>query len=132
MSLKKPDNVVYNNSLNKYDASIKEYPTNVGAPVIEVVDSIAWKNKNLFDANAMFKSKYDALKKEMQDFELSFQENKRIYSSKFNFEPSVGTVYHLYVNKYGREFLSILSPKECNFQYEGSYYLNHDKIWVRQ
>ncbi|MFT5986084.1 MAG: hypothetical protein ACI825_001583, partial [Planctomycetota bacterium] len=30
MSKKKPDNVVFNTELEKYDASMKPYPTNLG------------------------------------------------------------------------------------------------------
>ena len=31
---KKPDNVVFNTETQKYDAALKPYATNVGAPVI--------------------------------------------------------------------------------------------------
>tara|TARA_B100000809_G_scaffold266932_1_gene333216 strand:- start:5394 stop:5792 length:399 start_codon:yes stop_codon:yes gene_type:complete len=132
MSTKKPDNVVFNTESNSYDASLREYPTNLGAPVIETIDTVAWKNKNLQSVNSQFKAKYDQLKKTMEDFKESFEDNQRVYKAKFNFEPLVGKIYHMYKDKKSENFLSILSPNECNFDFVGSYYLNEDKVWLKQ
>lgn len=132
MITKRPDNVVFNIDNNSYDASLREYPTSVGAPVIETIDTVAWKNKNLQSVNSQFKAKYDQLKKKMEDFKESFQDNQQVYSAKFNFEPIVGKVYHMYKNRKSESFLSILSPNECNFDFVGSYYLNEDKVWIKQ
>ena len=132
MNNKRPDNVVFNTESNSYDASLREYPTNVGAPVIETIDTVAWKNKNLQSVNSQFKAEYDQLKKKMEGFKESFDNNQQVYSAKFNFEPLVGNVYHMYKNKKSESFLSILSPNECNFNFIGSYYLNQDKVWVKQ
>ena len=44
---KKPDQVVFNKETQTYDASLKPYATNVGAPAITVTDNITWKNKNI-------------------------------------------------------------------------------------
>ena len=85
MNQKKPDNVVFDVLSNRYDAALKEYPTNVGAPVIEVVDTIAWKNRNLHEVNSQFKTKYKELKSEMNAFENAFRDNQRIYNAKFRF-----------------------------------------------
>ena len=43
MSDKKPDNVVFNEKNNTYDAHLKPYATSVGAPVITIEDTVAWK-----------------------------------------------------------------------------------------
>jgi hypothetical protein len=132
MSNKRPDNVVFNVENNSYDASLREYPTNVGAPVIKTIDTVAWKNKSLQSVNSQFKAKFDKLKKTMDDFKASFEDNQQVYSAKFNFEPIVGSVYHMYKNRKSESFLSILSPNECNFDFMGSYYLNEDKVWIKQ
>ena len=73
---KKPDNVVFNNEIQKYDAALKPY-------------------------------------------------------AKFNFEPIIGEVYHLYKRENGETFLSIIAPEECNFHALGSFYLNADQIWEK-
>lgn len=131
MSLKKPDNVVYDEHTGKYDASLKAYATNLGAPAISTVDTVAWKNRNLQVVNAHLKAKYEELKSVLDEFKQNFEDNEMVYSSKFSFEPIVGNTYHLYRNRFDKNFLSILSPKECNFEFIGSFTLNSDKMWVK-
>lgn len=131
MSLKKPDNIVFNNETGLYDASLKGYATNIGAPVITTVDTVSWKNRNLQVVNAQFKAKYDELKSVLDDFKENFQFNTRVYNAKFNFEPIVGKTYHLYKNKLDEDFLSILTPTECNFNFIASFTLNSDKVWIK-
>lgn len=131
MTKKIPDNVVLN-SEGEYDAALKEYPTSVGAPVIETVDTIAWKNKNLQLVNSSFQARYSELRKTLDTFKESYEYNQILYNAKFSFEPIVGQMYHLYKNKMGEDFISILSPSECNFNFINSFYLNSDKIWVKK
>jgi hypothetical protein len=40
-------------------------------------------------------------------------------------------VYHLYNNPGKGLFLSLLSPDECRFDFEGSYRLDADQTWTR-
>lgn len=61
---KKPDNVVYNPINNTYDAALKPYATNVGAPAIMATDNITWKNKNINKANKQIGARYIELKTE--------------------------------------------------------------------
>jgi hypothetical protein len=131
MKLNKPDNVVYNEDLASYDASLKSYGTNVGAPVISAPDVVSWKNRNLNKVNAQFKSKYEELKIVLDEFRSNFQVNQRVYNAKINFEPVVGNMYYLYKNKENEDFLSILSPQECNFNYVASFVLNSDNVWLK-
>ena len=44
---KKPDDVVINEKEAKYDAALKPYATNLGAPAITTHDTSAWKNENV-------------------------------------------------------------------------------------
>ena len=131
MGDKRPDNVVFNEEENRYDAALKPYATNVGAPKIETVDTVAWKNRNLQLVNAEFETRYVELKEAYEKLAIEFRDNEMVYASKFSFEPIVGHVYHLYVNKQNKNFLSIISPNECNFKFVGSFKLNADKIWKR-
>jgi hypothetical protein len=128
-SNKKPDNIVFNNQEQRYDASLKPYATNVGAPVITTVDTVSWKNVSIQKVNHHIEARYKELKsayeKMIEDYEL----NTLIYSAKFNFEPMIGETYHLYRDLQGDYFLSIIGPKECNFDFVGSYYLDADRIW---
>ena len=61
---KKPDNIVFNTKTQQYDAALKPYATNVGAPAIQVTENITWKNKNVNKANKQLKAKYLELKAE--------------------------------------------------------------------
>ena len=128
---KKPDNVVFNPETQKYDAAIKPYATSVGAPVITMNDTIAWKNRSISKVNQKVKAKYLQLKAEYEKMMDEFEYNSLIFSAKFNFEPIVGDVYHLYKRDNDETFLSIIAPDECSFNSIGSFYLNADQIWER-
>ena len=128
---KKPDNVVFNPETQKYDAALKPYATSVGAPVISMNDTIAWKNRSISKVNQKVKAKYLQLKAEYEKMMDEFEYNSLIFSAKFNFEPIVGDVYHLYKRDNDETFLSIIAPNECSFNSIGSFYLNADQIWER-
>lgn len=55
---KKPDQVVFDEEQQTYDAAVKPYATNVGAPAIQVEDVTAWKKRNIHKANKQLKTKY--------------------------------------------------------------------------
>ena len=58
---KKPDNVVFNEADQKYDASLKTYATNLGAPQITSLDTTAWKNRSINKVNHKIKTKFSEL-----------------------------------------------------------------------
>ncbi|QXP72746.1 DUF2452 domain-containing protein [Tenacibaculum sp. HL-MS23] len=128
---KKPDNVVFNTETQKYDAALKPYATSVGAPVITTTDTIAWKNRSINKINHKVAAKYLALKDEYEKMMQQFEYNNLIFAAKFSFEPIIGQVYHLYKRNDNENFLSIISPNECNFNSLGSFYLNVDQIWEK-
>ena len=128
---KKPDNVVFNPEIQRYDAALKPYATNVGAPVITAPDTIAWKNRSINKINHKVKAKYLELKAEYEKMIQEFEYNKLIFNAKFTFEPIIGEVYHLYKRENGESFLSIIAPEQCNFNALGSFYLNADQIWEK-
>ncbi len=128
---KKPDNVVFNTETQKYDAGLKSYATTVGAPVITTTDAIAWKNRNINKVNQKIQTKYLELKAEYEKMMAEFEYNTLIFNTKFNFEPIIGEVYHVYKRDNGETFLSLIAPEECNFNAVGSFYLNADQIWEK-
>jgi len=130
-SSKRPDNVVYNEEKQKYDASLKPYATNVGAPVITAVDTLAWKHKSIHRVNKNIETKYLEIKSEYNKMMEQFEYNQLIFNARFNFEPIVGEIYHLYKRENKETFLSIIPPNECSFNLIGSFYLNSDLIWEK-
>jgi len=128
---RKPDNVVFNKETQQYDAALKPYATNVGAPAIKVTENITWKNKNVNKANKQLKAKYLELKAEYDKMIDELEYNNLVYNAKFNFQPILGEIYHLYKDKKGASFLSIISPLECNFDFLGSFYLTSEHMWKK-
>lgn len=128
----KPDNVVFNKETNVYDAFLKPYATSFTAPSIKANSLVNWKQQNIQNVNAQFSTLFDEIKSTYSKLIEEYRYNELIYNSKFSFQPIVGNVYYLYKRKNGELFLSILSPKECNFNYVGSFKLNSDKIWKKQ
>ncbi len=129
--IKKPDAVVFDEKTQQYDAHLKPYATNIGAPVITPVDTTSWKNTNINRVNHQLNARYKELQVQYQNMMEEFEYNKLIYSSKFNFEPIVGNTYHLYKDKNEQPFLSVISPEECNFNHIGSFRLKADTMWEK-
>ncbi len=127
----RPDSVVYNEKEQKYDAALKPYATNVGAPSITTTDTSAWKNRSIAKINHKVQAKFMELKEEYEKMMAQFHYNELIHASKFSFEPVIGQIYHLYQRESGEHFLSIISPTECNWDYQGSFYLTADMIWEK-
>ena len=129
---KKPDLVVYDEERQKYDAAIKPYGTNASAPAIKPLNTATWRNDGVDRVNKQFKSRFDELSKAYQELMHQFEYNDLVYNAKFNFEPIIGEVYHLYNNAQQTPFLSIISPDQCNFEHLGSFRLNSQKMWEKQ
>lgn len=128
---KKPDQVVFDELTQSYNASLKPYATNVGAPAIEITDTTTWKNKNIYKANKQIQAKYLELKAEYDKMMQELEYNNLVYNARFNFEPIIGETYHLYKDKNSEPFLSIIAPNDCNFDYVGSFYLNSEQLWKK-
>jgi hypothetical protein len=129
---KKPDHVVYNTETERYDAFLKPYATSLSAPVITTTDSLAWKNRNINKVNKHVQAKYNELKSAYTKMMQQYEYNNLVYGAKFNFEPIVGDIYHLYKRADESIFLSIIAPEECNFNHVNSFYLDADGIWHKQ
>ncbi|MGY5353107.1 DUF2452 domain-containing protein [Wenyingzhuangia sp. IMCC45533] len=128
---KRPDHIVYDETSGKYDASLKAYGTNVGAPAIKSTDTVAWKNRSISKVNHKVEAKFLELKAEYEKMMREFEYNQQIFNAKFSFEPVVGEVYHLYKRENDETFLSMIAPNQCKFNHLGSFYLNADQIWEK-
>jgi flavin reductase (DIM6/NTAB) family NADH-FMN oxidoreductase RutF len=127
----RPDNVVFNAVTKSYDASLKRYSTNVGAPLIVHNDLGNWKRIGSNKVNNHLKSQYEDVKNQYTKILEVYEWNQKIYDSKFNFEPNMGMIYHLYQNKDNTCFLSIIGPQEWNKAHLGSFKLNADRIFIK-
>ena len=128
---KKPDNVVFDEKNQKYDAALKPYATTLSAPVITTTDTVAWKNRTINKLNHKLEAKFDELKAEYKAMMDEFKFNKLIFDSSFSFEPVYGEIYHLYKNKKDKTFLSLIAPEQCKFNFIGSFRLNANQIWEK-
>ncbi len=93
MKKKYPDNIVYNEEKDKFDANLKQYPTTVGSQKFEpiVVDK-----SDSIKANKYFQSRWDELKDEYKRLVEEYNWTSLVYSSTYNFQPILGEHYHLY------------------------------------
>ena len=126
MTKKYPDNIVYNDETGKFDASLKQYPTTVGS---QKFDPIVVDKSEGIKADKFFNSRLSEIKKEYDELVSKYVDTKLIYDSDYNFQPIVGEVYHLYERNNGTNFLSIISPKEWDKKYIGSYMLLNNGTW---
>jgi len=127
---KRPDNIVFDEESQEYNANLLAYGTNIGAPSIEPTGVSAWINTSLNSFNHSFKNKIELLKNEYQSLIDAYEVNELVYNASMNFEPIIGKVYHLYFsNKKRKNFLSLIPPESWRMEYVGSFTLNNDKIW---
>jgi len=128
MNKKYSDNIVYNIDTNTFDANTKMYPTTIGSQKFEPI--VVDKSESL-KADKYFNSKLNELKREYDSLVNDYQNTKLIYESEYNFQPIVGETYHLYENKKGQLFLSIIKPNEWKQKCLGSYLLLNNGVWEK-
>jgi len=107
------------------------YPTRVGAPKIEPQDLTSFKKHGLNKVDRVVKKKFDEIVKEAETLQNSILLQQEVYSSKYNFEPIIGEIYHLYDNLDGGRSLSLIGPSEWNKKYLYSVVLNSDMTWTK-
>lgn len=128
----RPDNVVFDEETQTYNASLLPYGSNVGAPSIAPSGVSTWVNTSVNSFNHSFKNKIELIKKEYQTLITEYEINDLLYKAKMNFEPIVGQEYHLYFSdKKGENFLSLIPPKTWKMKHLGSFILNNDKTWEK-
>jgi len=107
------------------------YGSNVSAPAIIIEDISSWKTRGVQKVNNQLKTKFFELKDEYEKLIEELRWNDLVYKSQFSFEPVIGQIYHLYVNKSEKLFLSLIGPEEWNQKHLGSFKLNSEQKWVK-
>jgi len=130
MSKKKPDNIVWTEE-DGYNASLLPYATSVSAPAIKTEDIDLWKQRGANKVNHQLKTKYEELKAEYQNLVEELRWNDLIYNARFGYEPVMGETYHLYYDKVGEVFLSLIGPTEWNKPFIGSFKLDSSNKWIK-
>ena len=127
---KKPDNIVWDESKEQYNAALLPYGTNVSAPAIVLDDVGAFKERGVNRVTKTFNAKFTELVEEYNHLVDEVRLNEMIYNSRYSFEPVIGEIYHLYEDKFGKNFLSLISPTEWNKKHIASVRLNSEHKWV--
>ncbi len=126
----RPDNVVFDEETQTYNANLLPYGTNIGAPNINPSGVSTWVNTSVSSFNHSFQNKVELIKKDYQKLIDEYEINDLLYKASMSFEPIVGKKYHLYFSeKKGENFLSLIPPTSWGMEYIGSYILNNDKTW---
>lgn len=123
---KKPDNVIYCNKTNEYDAFKKSYPTGFSSKNFSPDKIKKFKS----ETQHYFRSKLFEIKKDYESLVKEVEWTETIRKSKYNFIPIVGKTYYLYKGKESN-FLSIISPKEWKTETLGAYKLNSNNTWTK-
>ena len=98
-------------------------------PKITITDITTTKNNIKTNVNKKVASKLQELKDEFNKVSELFDVNKKVLEDEFRFKPLVGETYHLYQNKKGVDFLSMIGPNEWNEKFLFSVRFNSDLIW---
>ena len=127
---KYPDHIVWDEETQKFNAHLLPYGSNISAPSIKLVNTEGFKNRGVNKVEKIFNSELEELVKKYYDLVSEIDLNNMIYNSKYSFEPIIGEIYHLYENKNGENFLSLISPNEWEEKHIISVRLNSDYKWV--
>jgi flavin reductase (DIM6/NTAB) family NADH-FMN oxidoreductase RutF len=127
---KRPDNIVFEEETQSYNASLLPYGTSVGAPSISASNLPMWKSSGITSFNHVLKNKVDKIKEEYETLVDEYKINELLYSAKYEFEPIIGETYHLYEKDNKSEnFLSLVPPNTWKKTHIGSFRVNSDKVW---
>ena len=125
-----PDNIVWDEENEKFNANILPYASNISGPKIDIVDIDTFKQKGTYKVQKIFSSEFEELVERYNKLVDEVKLNEMVYESDYSFEPIVGDIYHLYYGKNGKKFLSLISPQEWDKEYIVSVRLNSDYKWV--
>ena len=125
--MKKPDNVVFNNKTNEYDAFKKNYPTSFNSKNFNLEELKDIKNIS----KPYFLTKLNEIKNNYNKIVEKLNWNQRIFNSKYNFKPIIGKKYYLYTNKKNEDFLSLINPNEWQKKFVGTFVLDTNNVWEK-
>ena len=129
---KKPDLVVWSEE-NGYDANIKSYPTNLGAPTFDLPNVGLIKTESAKKMIDVFEQEKHEIINKIKKLHQEYSDSIMVWESKISFDPIVGHSYYLY-NFNGVNVLSLISPEQWNKKnsFIGEFILNSDKKWIRK
>tara|TARA_R110000823_G_scaffold221945_1_gene350345 strand:+ start:2484 stop:2870 length:387 start_codon:yes stop_codon:yes gene_type:complete len=127
MKKKYPDNIVFNEDTQEFDASKKAYPTSVGAQKFE---PIKVDKSDSIKANKYFESRLSELKDEYKKLVEEYNWTSLVYKATYNFQPILGEPYYLYTKNTGL-FLSLISPEQWKMEYIGTFKLLNNGKWEK-
>ena len=129
---KLPDNIVFDEESQSFNANILPYGSNIGAPSIKLNNLSLWKSRGISSYKSVLKSKVDKIKDEYSVLVDEYNTNDLLYNAKYDFEPIIGEVYHLYEKEDKDEnFLSLIHPKTWRKKHLGSFKINSEKVWIK-
>jgi len=129
---KRPDSIVFDEESQSYNANTLAYGTNIGAPSIAANNLSNWKSSGIISYNHVLKSKVERIKEEYNSLVEEYRNNELLYHAKYDFEPIIGEVYHLYEKDNKDEcFLSLIHPTTWSRTHLGSFKLSSEKVWCK-
>lgn len=101
------------------DPGLISFPHNIGSAVVKPEDMGKVKGKAVSamreQTHLQLMQLYDQMRvlaRQAHDIKERIEVSERIYTAQINFEPVIGSVYHLYQRKDGRDILSMIAPGE--------------------
>ena len=125
---KHPDNIVYNEESDKFDANLKQYPTTVGSQKFE---PLSVDRSDSIKADKYFQSRLNELKKGYNKLVDEYEWTSLVYKSNYSFQPILGEPYHLYDNGNKSSFLSLIEPTQWDKVYIGTFILLNNGKWEK-
>lgn len=126
--MKKPDQIVYDEVNENYDAYLKQYPTSVGSQPFEIV---LVDKTDTIKAEKYFNSRIVEIKEEYVRLMKEYENTKLVYESEYSFQPIVGETYYVYRSKNKKNFLSIIRPSEWKKECLGGFKLLNNGTWEK-
>ena len=128
---KKPDLVVWD-KVNGYDANLKSYPTNLGAPSFDLPKVSLVKTEASKKMLDVFESERDEIIKRIEKLYEEYNDSIMVWESKISFEPVVGHTYYLYEFN-NVKTLSLISPEQWDKfdSFIGEFKLTSDRKWLK-
>ena len=113
--------------------SLLKYAGEISSPVIKQDDIKKWESDAVKTVNDHFSQRFNEIKKEYSKLIEEFQWNDLVYKSNYSFKPIQGKTYHLYQRDDEKKslFLSLISPKEWNMLFIGSFKLLSNNKWEK-
>lgn len=131
MEKDKPMMVVWDDK-EGYNARLKSYPTNIGAPKFDLPQVDLSKTKNTKKMIDVFERERVELIEKAKQLQTEYLESVMVWESKYSFEPIVGNQYYLY--DFGKgNVLTIVKPEEWGKQefFKGSFVLTSEYKWKK-